>query len=427
MKKQLPIHLKPLCVAFLFGIAFSLSYSNSAIAQWTAMDSGVTTKHLTGIWGSSGSDIFVSGTSNIVLHFDGEVWSTTILLGSVPISFNDVWGSSGNDVFVVGQLGTILHYDGTYWSEMSSGTTLDLDTVWGSSSKDVFAVGAGGTILHYDGNLQGIWSLMDSGTTSPIQGVWGTSGSNVFAAGNSGLILHYDGNAWAVMSTPPAYNSESISGSSGSNIFAVGMGGSIIHYDGTSWTTMQSGTTEQLFDVWCRSDRECYATGLNGVILRYDGSAWSPENSGTSNRLYGVWGTAEGEVFAVGYWGTILRRPPEIKVEIDINPLLPNIISLWPSLGCVSVAILSDEDFNAPAMVKRDSLTFGRIGDEESFAFCGLLPVDVNRDGYKDLICYFNKKNAAFQCGDTEGILKGETKDGVLIEGRDSVRIIPCR
>ena len=34
-----------------------------------------------------------------------------------------VWGSSGEDVFAVGAFGTILHYDGTAWSLMDSGTT----------------------------------------------------------------------------------------------------------------------------------------------------------------------------------------------------------------------------------------------------------------------------------------------------------------
>ena len=60
-----------------------------------------------------------------------------------------VWGTSGTDVFAVGAGGTILHYNGTSWSSMTSGTTNTLSGVWGSSGTNIFAVGASGTILFY--------------------------------------------------------------------------------------------------------------------------------------------------------------------------------------------------------------------------------------------------------------------------------------
>jgi len=49
-----------------------------------------------------------------------------------------VWGSSPSDVFAVGANGVILHYDGQSWSSMTSGITKRLSGVWGSSSSDVF-------------------------------------------------------------------------------------------------------------------------------------------------------------------------------------------------------------------------------------------------------------------------------------------------
>lgn len=50
---------------------------------------------------------------------------------------------------------------------------------------------------------------------------------------------------------------------------------------------------------------------------------------------------------------------------------------------------------------------------------------DVNDDGLLDLVCHFNTQDMDFQVGNAEGILKGEAVDGVLLEGRDSVRIVP--
>jgi hypothetical protein len=50
--------------------------------------------------------------------------------------------------------------------------------------------------------------------------------------------------------------------------------------------------------------------------------------------------------------------------------------------------------------------------------------MDINRDGLRDLICYFWTQKTDFDVGDTEGILKGKTKDGVPIWGSDSVKIV---
>lgn len=111
----------------------------------------------------------------------------------------------------------------------------------------------------------------------------------------------------------------------------------------------------------------------------------------------------------------------KMEVQIDIRPFSRrNIIFVWKH-SLISVAILSSGDFYAPSEVDRRSLTFGRTGNEESLAFCLRHAIDVNRDGLRDLICFFWGGLTGFQVGDTEGILKGQTVNGVPIEGRDSV------
>jgi hypothetical protein len=123
--------------------------------------------------------------------------------------------------------------------------------------------------------------------------------------------------------------------------------------------------------------------------------------------------------------------PVVIVVQIDIKPGGdPNSTNLKPR-GTIPVAILSSPDFDAPSEVDKASLTFGPTGDEESLAFCTKsdedVEEDVNVDGLLDLVCHFHTRDTGFQCGDTEGVLRGETLDGVPIEGSDSVRIVPCR
>ena len=87
--------------------------------------------------------LIIAGTS-----FAGWEWQNPLPQGN---TLTGVWGSSGSDVFAVGWAGTILHYDGTSWSSMESETTSRLEGVCGSSGSDVFAVGYDGTIFHYDG------------------------------------------------------------------------------------------------------------------------------------------------------------------------------------------------------------------------------------------------------------------------------------
>jgi len=123
--------------------------------------------------------------------------------------------------------------------------------------------------------------------------------------------------------------------------------------------------------------------------------------------------------------GAFESPSPSVRpVGIDILPrTTPNRISLRRD-RTVAVAVLSAAGFDAPAVVDRTSLTFGRTGDEHSLVSCAKNAQDVNGDGRRDLVCRFSVQQTGFQLGDTEGILRGRTVGGVAIEGRDSVQIV---
>jgi hypothetical protein len=138
--------------------------------------------------------VFAVSDSGKILHYDGSSWSLMTCVSKVELT--GVWGSSASDVFAVGyndkNLGVILHYDGSSWSIMTVDTIrVNFAGVWGSSASDVFAVGAyklGKSIMHYDGSS---WLLMTNGINAALSGVWGSSASDVFAVGWNGMILHY--------------------------------------------------------------------------------------------------------------------------------------------------------------------------------------------------------------------------------------------
>jgi hypothetical protein len=113
-----------------------------------------------------------------------------------------------------------------------------------------------------------------------------------------------------------------------------------------------------------------------------------------------------------------------LEVDVDIKPGgFPNSIQL-KSRGKIPTAVLSTETFDAFSQVDGLSLTFGHTGDEGSLDFCNAEPEDVNGDGLADLVCHFFTQLTQFQAGDTEGILKGHTVDGMPFQGTDLVRVL---
>jgi hypothetical protein len=111
-------------------------------------------------------------------------------------------------------------------------------------------------------------------------------------------------------------------------------------------------------------------------------------------------------------------------VDIDIKPGSSAGPIRLSSNGKIPVAILSTPTFDAPSKVDQTSLTFGRSGYEHSLASCDT-PVDVNGDGLPDLLCHFTTRLTRFQIDDTEGVLRGRTLDDLLLEGRDSIKVVP--
>jgi len=281
---------------------------------WGIMNSG-TTEYLTGIWGSSETDIFAVGYNGKILHYNGTNWSFQDS-GTINYLYG-VWGSSATNVFAVGDSSTIVHYNGTNWHPETGIPTGYLHGVWGNTASDVFAVGAGiyywGIILHYNGAT---WSTnQPSASLSEFYGVWGNSGTNVFAVGidydyGTGIIFRYNGTSWSPMTIPTGTNYlYGVWGSSATDVFAVGDEGTILHYDGDVWSPMTSGIPSYytLSGIWGSSAGDVYAVGEGGTILHYNGTSWSSMTTDSYESLYGIWGSSASDIFAVGGDGTILH------------------------------------------------------------------------------------------------------------------------
>lgn len=161
---------------------------------------------------------------------------------------------------------------------------------------------------------------------------------------------------------------------------------------------------------------------INGVWSSID----YPGATDTYARLVNNNGLIVGSFTKDGQEGQFLATPLS-AVAIDIRPWNSSNLINRKGWGLLPVVILSNSEFDAVDIMDLDTITFGRIGDEHSMAFCSPIEWNVNRDSYKDLVCFFWIQRTGFQCGDTQGILKGTTQSGIHVEAKDSVRVIPCK
>ena len=121
-----------------------------------------------------------------------------------------------------------------------------------------------------------------------------------------------------------------------------------------------------------------------------------------------------------------------LAVSIDIRPGTSDNMINHKGRATTPVAILSTANFDAATRVDRETLTFGRTGDEQSLAcrkmkgepLCEVQ--DANGDGLLDLVCSFRIPKMDFRCGDPAGVLKGRTVEETPFSGVDLVRVVPC-
>lgn len=174
-------------------------------ASWSSLGDTGTTAPLWGVWGTSGSDLWmvggeVDGGEPVILHWDGATF-TSIALDPAQNSraakaLFKVWGIDGT-VFAVGQGGLVIRWDGGAWVETGAGPDADRDFVslWGTSASHIVAVGgrANGRVATWDGSAwtteapSGLGGLnavfIDDPDTAMIGGVNGFVGTLDVASG----------------------------------------------------------------------------------------------------------------------------------------------------------------------------------------------------------------------------------------------------
>ena len=291
---------------------------------------------LLSIWGVSEKSIYAVGANGLMLHFNGEAWST--IPSGCSTTLREIWGTADDDLYIVGDQCKV-HYDGHAFTELNLppgnyqriwGSSRDNIVVWGvetnrhpfhfngsdwtpveiptsselmdlngNAADNIYAVGTDGAIVRYDGLN---WQKVTGDDELSLAGVWGWDENDVYAVGNKGRVVHYDGTSWVDMPTPTTYDLAAVWGMPGEKMVAVGQGGTIIAYSGNAWTIVETATALDFNDVFGNSADNIFAVGDEGVIFHFNGSGWISLPSGISHNVEMVWVDSAGNVFMVSQY-----------------------------------------------------------------------------------------------------------------------------
>ncbi len=288
--------------------------------RWVSQSTGDTRQRdLTGVWGSSATNVFVVGVQGAAYQSNDRGSTWTRVMGLPIDQYSGIWGTSATNVYVAAGVtgaGRLYRFNGTSWATVFTGTN-PLAAVWGSSATDVYAVGEGGTILHStDGTT---FTAQTSGVTAQLAAVGGVAGDVIVVGANTILRTTTAGATWTAQ-TPASAGafSNSVFGL-GSGSFLVTTQGGALNRTTNSGTTWAAGpasptNTAGLYGVWGTGPSLVFVVGAlttGGLIARYDGSTLTPvfTTSSPGDGYVAVWGSGPTDVFAVGAFGAIVHGP----------------------------------------------------------------------------------------------------------------------
>jgi hypothetical protein len=160
-----------------------------------------------------------NGTSSVAAaeHWNGSAWTQvpTPVSTTAGLSINAISGSSGSDIWVVGTTQTggyhnrqftsvIMHYNGSGWTQMTAPDNsglVDVAAVVGVSPPSAWALARDGSVLNWNGSGWTVRTQLGFGYTV----IAAVSPTDVWAA-NPVSLAHYNGTSWTSTPLPAGVN-----------------------------------------------------------------------------------------------------------------------------------------------------------------------------------------------------------------------------
>jgi cysteine-rich repeat protein len=246
--------------------------TGNALWHWDGAFWTSTPKPAVGIWGRSGTDLYVTTTQGVE-HWDGTTW--TVVLDAGGHTFNALWGSGAN-LFAGTIDSQLFHFDGTSWSAATMPGIITT-ALWGTSPTDVYAV-VQRSLYHFDGTG---WT--STGVTADAG--WSVSPTDAYASSDLSGLFHFDGVSWTIVAPPSLVGTASAASGTGDADGFIVNGAALGRWDGYRWlytTPLVSG--QGLRSIWMVRPGLGFAVG-GSLIARYRSGTWQPKVTGVGTIL----------------------------------------------------------------------------------------------------------------------------------------------
>ncbi len=277
-----------------------------------------------------------------------------------------------------------------------------------------------GNVVEFHGTTGAFVRTFASGLPgTPFSLTFGPNG-NLFVAMGEGSAVELDGTTGAFVRTfLTSGNPRALTFGPNGNLFVALLGSNAVaEFDITTGAlvrTFSGGLAHPHGVTFGPNGNLFVADFLTGQVVEFDSASGvliGPfVTSGLANPIELMFGPSSGPC-------------GPLVVGIDIKPgSFPNSINPR-SQGVIPVAILTTDTFDATT-VDPTTVRFGVTGTEAAPVQSAL--EDVDGDGDTDMILHFNTQDTGIICGTTSAFLTGETLDGQMIEGSDSIKTAGCK
>jgi uncharacterized repeat protein (TIGR02543 family) len=295
------------------GNAALLHYTGSS---WAAVDTGIKGKS-TAVWGDNTNKLWVATFSPNVLYYNGTTWASFASGGRNIATLSGLTGTSATDVWVYGSDSTVSHWNGTGFAvqDRTQWASSGLVSAYSIANNDIWGVLGDGAVYKGTSTSADGFTLQTAkiGTNGVgINGLFGTSDSNLFSAGPTGLLYVFNGTSWTSNKTgsTDVYVYNGIHGGAANDVWAVGPYGVTAHWNGTAASVQRANvfsdpTGDNFVGVWGSSVNDVWFVSKNvGTVVHYDGTAYTESptlvQGGIALNLFSVGGSGPNDVWVTG-------------------------------------------------------------------------------------------------------------------------------